>query len=159
MCITAKRFRNLRFSGSRKSTCLYVSLALVACDKIRLINSTVFACYSVVCPICCSPPITVAKARLIWPCHQLQNRFAVPRKSPRLDLSLTLVPLVSSVRRLVPTIGVIVNCVASFPEYALQLGGVTSVAHSRTDRMIHCKVLMMTGANLINAASANANED
>ncbi len=41
---------NLRFAVLRKSTRLYLSLTLVACDKVRLVDSTVFACSSVVCP-------------------------------------------------------------------------------------------------------------
>ncbi len=35
---------------SKKTTHLYLSLTLVACDKIRLADSTVFACSSVVYP-------------------------------------------------------------------------------------------------------------
>ncbi len=40
----------LRFAVPRKSTRLYLSLTLVACDKVRLVDSTVFTCSSVVCP-------------------------------------------------------------------------------------------------------------
>ncbi len=29
----------------------FLNLALVACDKIQLVNSIVFACYSVECPV------------------------------------------------------------------------------------------------------------
>ncbi len=39
----------IRFAVPRKSTRLYLSLTLVACDKVRLVDSTVFACSSVVC--------------------------------------------------------------------------------------------------------------
>ncbi len=37
------------FAVPRKSTRLYLSHTLVACDKVWLVNSTVFACSSVVC--------------------------------------------------------------------------------------------------------------
>ncbi len=37
------------FAVPRKSTRLYLSLTLVACDKVRLVDITVFACSSVVC--------------------------------------------------------------------------------------------------------------
>ncbi len=40
----------MRFAVPRKSTRLYLRLTLEACDKIRLVDSTVFACSSVVCP-------------------------------------------------------------------------------------------------------------
>ncbi len=41
-------FRNQRFAVPKKSTRLYQRLA---CDKILLVNGTVFACSSVVCPV------------------------------------------------------------------------------------------------------------
>ncbi len=52
-CITQsrKQLRNSRFAAPRQSVCLYLNLGLLACDKIRLINSTVFACSSVFCPV------------------------------------------------------------------------------------------------------------
>ncbi len=39
----------IRFAVTRKSTRLYLSVTLVAGDKVRLVDSTVFACSSVVC--------------------------------------------------------------------------------------------------------------
>ncbi len=41
----------IQFAVPRKSARLYMylSLTLVACDKVRLVDSTVFACSSVVC--------------------------------------------------------------------------------------------------------------
>ncbi len=39
----------IRFAVLRKSTRLYLSLTLVACDKVWLVDSTAFACSSVVC--------------------------------------------------------------------------------------------------------------
>ncbi len=38
------------FAVPRKSTRLYLNLTLIACDKIWLVDSTVFACSSVICP-------------------------------------------------------------------------------------------------------------
>ncbi len=50
------------------------------------------------------------------------------------------------VRRLVSSVRVIVNLVASFPEYALQLGDVKSVTHTHTHtHTFHVKVLMIVG--------------
>ncbi len=42
-------WNTIRFAVPRKSTRLYLSLTLVACDKVQLVDSTVFACPRDVC--------------------------------------------------------------------------------------------------------------
>ncbi len=49
-----------------------------------------------------------------------------------IKMTMSAIAIVSR-RRLDPRVCVIVNVVASFPEYALQLGDVTSVTETRTD--------------------------
>ncbi len=51
MCRAERKVCKSTVYRSKKINMLISQLALVAYNKIRLINSTVFACSSVVCPV------------------------------------------------------------------------------------------------------------
>ncbi len=84
------------FAVPRKSTRLYLSLTLVACEKIQIVDSTVFACSSVVCPA-----------------------FIALLNCGYGAIKMTM-SAAATVRRLVHSVRVIVNLVTSFPEYTLR---------------------------------------